>query len=128
MYGIYLLVTKNKISKKTARIIEIVGYGLAAAFIIWQFVIKGMLFDEYYELGNMELSNKLETVFYYVRAIYGDTAINPSALNESFFKSAGDGFIKLQLWIVDILEILLTLGSTVCIATGRMYDIKKEFE
>lgn len=105
-----------KITDASARKIEIVGYMLLFCLIIWSFYIKNIMCAEFYS-NDFTIIQKLNEIFLAIT--------NPDYESYRFWEWHKTRYIQRQLLCIDIIELILQVSSTVCIAIGRFQEIKK---
>lgn len=113
------------ISDSTARKIEILGYIFLIVLIIWEFAIKNIAFGEFYDIEWYYLSEKLKIIYSGIESIIQNSTFNTSLGTDVIWNKTSDD-LKLQLLTVDIIEVVLQILSTVCIAIGRFQELKKK--
>lgn len=122
-FGLVKIVLISKISKNTARHLEIIGYCFLFAFIIWQFIIKNILSKQFYERDFYYIHQKLDAIS---KLLMSDS---DKELNEYYDyyrtlnKQMDNAHLSTQLFLIDIFEAALTLGSTILIALGRFHEL-----
>ncbi len=112
----YVFLKFLKISDVRARQIEIIGYMLLFVLIIWTFLIKNILSSDFYN-NDLLIIEKLNGIF--------SAITNPDYETHRFWSWNESDYVKGQLLYIDIIEFLLQVSSTVCIAIGRLQELKK---
>ena len=105
-----------RLSNKTARKIEIFGYLLLVVLLIWEFVIKNICLEQFYNDDWVFLNEKL-------KILTGDTT-DVNAFTDTFFQDTNKR-VEIQLLTVDIIEAVLQILSTICIAVGRFHELNQ---
>ncbi len=112
------------LSDKTARKIEIFGYILLFSVIIWEMVIKNILSADFYDSNWLYLDQKLFALYLMLEDILTESAYDATQIWEIFSLEDSE-YVKKQLLTIDVIEAVLTVFSTVCIAVGRFQDLRK---
>lgn len=112
------------ISDEKARKIELYGYILLFAVVFWETFIKNVLFADFYD-SNFYIEQKLYALFLMLENILAGSVIETSGIKDLILLKDSE-YLKTQLVTIDVIEALLTLGSTVAIAIGRFQEIKNK--
>ena len=112
------------LSDKTARKIEIFGYILLFSVIIWEMVIKNILSADFYDSNWLYLEQKLFALYIMLEDILNESTYDATRIWEIFSLEDSE-YIKKQLLAIDVIEAVLTVFSTICIAVGRFQDLRK---
>lgn len=112
------------LSDETARKIEIFGYILLFSVIIWEMVIKNILSADFYDSNWLYLEQKLFALYIMLEDILTESAYDATQIWE-IFSLEDNEYVKKQLLTIDVIEAVLTVLSTVCIAVGRFQDLRK---
>ena len=112
------------LSDKTARKIEVFGYILLFSVIIWEMVIKNILSADFYDSNWLYLDQKLFALYIMLEDILTESAYDATQIWEIFSLEDSE-YVKKQLLTIDVIEAILTVLSTVCIAVGRFQDLRK---
>ena len=109
---------------KTARKIEIVGYFLLFVVLVWEFFVKNILFDDFYNSDFFYINEKLGVIFRMLESIVRESSIDAWEQRTHFFDTKMNDSLKMQLLTTDIIECILKVLSTVFIAIGRFQELK----
>lgn len=112
------------LSDKIARKIEIFGYILLFSVVLWEMVIKNILSADFYDSNWLYLEQKLFALYIMLEDILTESAYDATQIWEIFSMEDSE-YIKTQLLTIDVIEAILTVLSTVCIAIGRFQDLRK---
>ena len=125
--GVVLLVLKRhfKLSQRRARKIEILGNYFLFIVLVWEFILKNLFMGSFYNADLFYIDQKLNYIFSALNHIAENGADVPMQIVRGFYDSKSGLFIQRQLLFVDVAEVLLKIGSTVCIAVGRFYELSK---
>lgn len=115
---------KINLTNEKARKIEILGYILLFAVIVWEFILKNILSDSFYNDNWFYLSEKLKAIYILLNDIVIDNTANYGKFGNTFFNERSD-FLQIQLITIDFIEFLLKLISTIFIAIGRFHELKQ---
>ena len=121
--GVILCIKYIKISDKMARKIELLGYLLLFIVLIWEFIIKNLIMDDFFNGNWYYLDQKLSYIFYMLYANLGYSGIDEQAILEGFTHSIPGVYIQQQIFCVSLIESLLKVFSTVFIAIGRVQEL-----
>ena len=113
-----------RLSNKTARKIEIFGYLLLVVLLIWEFVIKNICLEQFYNDDWVFLNEKLKIIYTTLNDILTGDTTDVNAFTDTFFQDTNKR-VEIQLLTVDIIEAVLQILSTICIAVGRFHELKK---
>lgn len=125
-YAIYHMSKIGQIlTTHIARKIEFIGYILLIILLIWEFVIKDLVFYENFDPKWYILEQQLDTMFIMIKQSSGRYNPNSEKLYE-YFRTCGNAtsYVTTQLRIIKGIEALLQISSTVCIAIGRLQDLQ----
>lgn len=114
-----------KISDNWARRLEILGYILLFIVFVWEFVVKNLLMENFYNAGWYYLNQRLYYIFLMLRADLGISAINEEAVIDYFQNAVQGEYVQSQMLCVNVVESVLQILSTIFIAIGRFQEIKK---
>ena len=121
MYNKYLC---NYVTDDLARKIELFGYVLLFIVVIWQMIVKNIMMESFYDAEWYYLENNLYQIHSMLERHVKDLSPFTSHYDYMWKDSQGE-YVQTQMKIVDIVEAVLTIASTVCIAIGRFQDLKK---
>ena len=113
------------LSDKAARKIEIFGYILLFSVVIWEMVIKNILSADFYDSNWLYLEQKLFALYIMLEDILNESTYDATQIWEIFSLEDSE-YVKKQLLTIDVIEAVLTVLSTVCIAVGRFQDLRKD--
>ena len=121
---VYFYNSVVKLSDRTARKIEIYGYALLFAVLVWELIIKNIYMETFYNDDWVYLNEKLKAIYHLLEDIltYGNG--EPYKFGDIFYKDTSD-YVKIQLLTTDIIEAVLKILSTVFIAVGRFQELEK---
>ena len=114
-----------KISDNWARKLEVLGYILLFIVFIWEFIIKNLLMENFYNADWYYLNQRLSYMFLMIEADLGIGAINEQSVIEGFWNAVQSEYVQTQIQCVNLIESVLKILSTVFIAIGRFQEIKK---
>lgn len=114
-----------KISDNWARRLEILGYILLFIVFVWEFVVKNLLMENFYNADWYYLNQRLYYIFLMLRADLGISAINEEAVIDGFQNAVQGEYVQSQMLCVNVIESVLQILSTIFIAIGRFQEIKK---
>ena len=115
-----------KISDSWARKLEVFGYILLFVVFVWEFVVKNLLMENFYNADWYYLNQRLYYMFLMLKANLGIGAINEEAVISGFQNAVQGEYVQSQILCVNVIESILQILSTIFIAIGRFQDIKKE--
>lgn len=121
--GWYLCSRTINVSAITARRIELFGYYLLFVLLVWQLILKGIMMEDFYEGELFLLTQKINHIFEFIQSTSGFSYTTPEFSIEQFDKSISGEKVQLQMKWVDVIEVVLTIASTICIAIGRFYEL-----
>lgn len=113
-----------KISNNWARKLEVLGYILLFIVFVWEFVIKNLLMQNFYNADWHYLNQRLDYMFLMLEANLGIGAINEQAVIEGFRDAVQSEYVQGQIQCVNLIESVLQILSTIFIAIGRFQEIK----
>lgn len=113
-----------KISDNWARKLEILGYILLFIVFVWEFIVKNVLMENFYNADWYYLNQRLYYIFLMLKANLGIGAINEQAVIEGFQDAVQSEYVQTQMQCVNLIESILQILSTVFIAIGRFQEIK----
>lgn len=113
-----------KISNNWARKLEVLGYILLFIVFVWEFVIKNLVMENFYNADWYYLNQRLDYMFLMLEANLGIGAINEQAVIEGFRDAVQSEYVQSQIQCVNLIESVLQILSTVFIAIGRFQEIK----
>lgn len=114
-----------KLSQRRARKIEITGYYLLFIVLVWEFIIKNLLMDSFYNADLWYIDQKLDYIFQAINRITENGADIPIGILDEFYNIQSAEFVEKQLFFVNIVESILKITSTAFIAVGRFYELEK---
>lgn len=114
-----------KISDNWARRLEILGYILLFIVFVWEFVVKNLLMENFYNADWYYLNQRLYYMFLMLSADLEISAINEEAVIEGFRNAVQGEYVQSQMLCVNVIESVLQILSTIFIAIGRFQEIKK---
>lgn len=118
-YFIFIKEGYKYLSFKTARKIEIIGYSFLFISLIWELLFKDFLSKNLFNLDLFYIQEKLNIIF--------NTILNEKNNSYNLIKSFNilkiDKFLEIQLFAIDLIEILLKIISTILIAIGRIHEL-----
>ena len=115
-----------KISDNWARKLEILGYILLFIVFVWEFIVKNLLMENFYNADWYYLNQRLYYMFLMLRANLGIGAINAESVIEGFQNAVQTEYVQNQMLCVNVIESILQILSTIFIAIGRFQEIKKD--
>ncbi len=115
-----------KISDNWARKLEILGYILLFIVFVWEFIIKNLLMENFYNADWYYLNQRLYYIFLMLRADLGIAAIDENAIIDGFQNAVQGEYVQSQMLCVNVIESILQILSTILIAIGRFQEIKKK--
>lgn len=115
-----------KISDNWARKLEILGYILLFIVFVWEFIIKNLLMENFYNADWYYLNQRLYYIFLMLRADLGIAAIDENAIINGFQNAVQGEYVQSQMLCVNVIESILQILSTILIAIGRFQEIKKK--
>ena len=115
-----------KISDNWARKLEVLGYILLFIVFIWEFIIKNLLMENFYNADWYYLNQRLSYMFLMIEADLGIGAINEQSVIEGFWNAVQSEYVQTQIQCVNLIESVLKILSTVFIAIGRFQEIKSQ--
>ena len=115
-----------KISDNWARKLEVLGYILLFIVFIWEFIIKNLLMENFYNADWYYLNQRLSYMFLMIEADMGIGAINEQSVIEGFWNAVQSEYVQTQIQCVNLIESVLKILSTVFIAIGRFQEIKSQ--
>lgn len=113
-----------KISDNWARKLEILGYILLFIVFIWEFVIKNLLMENFYNADWYYLNQRLDYIFLMLETNLGIGAIDEQTVIEGFRNAVQSDYVQSQIRCVNLIESVLQVLSTIFIAIGRFQEIK----
>lgn len=113
-----------KISDNWARKLEVLGYILLFIVFVWEFIVKNLLMENFYNADWYYLNQRLYYMFLMLEANLGIGAINEQAVIEGFKDAVQSEYVQSQLHFVNLIESVLQILSTIFIAIGRFQEIK----
>lgn len=114
-----------KISDNWARRLEILGYILLFIVFVWEFIVKNLLMENFYNADWYYLNQRLYYIFLMLSADLEISAINEEAVIEGFRNAVQGEYVQSQMLCVNVIESVLQILSTIFIAIGRFQEIKK---
>lgn len=113
-----------KISDNWARKLEVFGYVLLFIVFIWEFIIKNILMENFYNADWYYLDQRLKYMFLMLQADSGIGTIDKQHVINRFWDVAQSEYVQTQIQCVNLVESILKILSTVFIAIGRFQEIK----
>ncbi len=113
-----------KISDNWARKLEVLGYILLFIVFVWEFIVKNLLMENFYNADWYYLNQRLYYMFLMLEANLRIGAINEQAVIEGFKDAVQSEYVQSQLHFVNLIESVLQILSTIFIAIGRFQEIK----
>jgi len=113
-----------KISNNLARKLEVFGYILLFIVFVWEFIIKNLLMENFYNADWYYLNQRLYYMFLMLKADLGIGGVNEQAVIEGFQDAVQSEYVQSQIQYVNFIESVLQILSTVFIAIGRFQEIK----
>ena len=114
-----------KLSDYIARRIEICGYCILLVLIIWEFGIRNIAMDEFYNLDLSIIKEKLDYIFYGIKRLGSRTSVDNLCVQYGEIEDGYD-YVKLQMLFVDIAELIMQVLSTLFIAIGRLQELRNK--
>lgn len=114
-----------KISDNWARKLEVFGYILLFIVFVWEFIIKNLLMENFYNADWYYLNQRLSYMFLMIEANLGIGAIDEQSVIEGFRNAVQSEYVQTQIQCVNLIESILKILGTVFIAIGRFQEIKK---
>ena len=115
-----------KISDDWARKLEVFGYILLFIVFIWEFIVKNLLMENFYNADWYYLNQRLYYMFLMLKANLGIGGINEEAVISGFQNAVQGEYVQNQILCVNVIESVLQILSTIFIAIGRFQEIKKK--
>lgn len=115
-----------KISDKLARKLEVFGYILLFIVFVWEFIVKNILMESFYNADWYYLNQRLQYMFLMLKANLGIGGVNVDSVIKGFGDAVQGEYVQSQMLWVNIIESTLQILSTIFIAIGRFQEIKKE--
>lgn len=106
---------------RKARKLEITGYFLLFIVLFWELIFKEILNRNFYNIELFYIQKKLDIVFNII--LDDKERISNFDLVRYFYSLKTDNFLDTQLLIIDIIEAILKILSTIFIAIGRIYEL-----
>lgn len=113
-----------KISDNWARKLEVFGYILLFIVFVWEFIVKNILMENFYNADWYYLNQRLYYMFLMLQADLGIGAINEQAVIKGFQDAVQSEYVQTQIQCVNLIESVLQILSTIFIAIGRFQEIK----
>ena len=113
-----------KISDNWARELEVFGYVLLFIVFIWEFIIKNILMENFYNSNWYYLDQRLKYMFLMMQANSGVGTIDKQHVINRFWEVTESEYVQTQIQCVNWVESILKILSTVFIAIGRFQEIK----
>lgn len=127
IYIFYFIILKEickKMSFEKARNCEIKGYFLLFLILVWEFYFKGIECKDFYNINLFNIEEKLNIIF---NTILYNEGLNYDLLRR-FNSLVPSNFLKIQLFIIDIIEVVLKILSTVFISIGRIHELYSKLD
>lgn len=119
----WLYFKKITMKDSTARKIEIVGYFFLCVLVIWEFGVKNILMRGFNNLDTYILEEKLNTMLEWARKVIA--GMDYTDVLSNYYKiGTRNQFVEKQLFLVDFVEMILQVLSTIFIAIGRFQELK----
>lgn len=114
-----------KIKDSTARYFEICGYGILLVLLIWEFGIKDIVMNEFYNLDFWMIGEKLNYIFMGIQRIPLGSSMDTL---KSAYSDIGRGteYVNQQMLFIDVAELVMQILSTAFIAVGRFQELKNK--
>lgn len=113
-----------KVSDALARKIEIIGYVLLFILVVWEFIVKDIMFESFYNADFLYINQKLHYIYSAITSlITGQTYDTVNGWN-GFYANESSKYVQNQLLTVNVIEAVLQLTSVVCIAVGRFQELR----
>lgn len=113
------------ISDSNAKKLELFGYVMLFSSIVWAYIIKDYMFQEFYEYDTYVLNQKLQDLFLLVKQASEGINSNAEEMYLHFMGCEPSKSLQQQLKMVTILEAVLQVLSVVFISVGRLQELKK---
>ena len=114
-----------KIKNSTARKMEICGYCILLVLIIWEFGIKNIAMNEFYNLDFWVIKEKIDYVFLGIKNLSSGSSVDSLYANYGTIEDGND-YVNMQMLFVDIAELIMQVLSTLFIAIGRFQELRKK--
>lgn len=111
-----------RIKDSTARKIEIIGYYILFVVIIWEFGMKNLLMRDFNNLDTYILEEKMNIFFLWVINAFNKMDIS-NLISEYYDVGTNNQYVEFQLLVVDVIEMILQILSTIFIAIGRFQEL-----
>ncbi len=115
-----------KISDDWARKLEVFGCILLFIVFVWEFIVKNLLMENFYNTDWYYLNQRLYYMFLMLKADLGIGGINEEAVISGFQNAVQGEYVQNQILCVNVIESVLQILSTIFIAIGRFQEIKKK--
>lgn len=115
-----------KISDDWARKLEVFGCILLFIVFVWEFIVKNLLMENFYNVDWYYLNQRLYYMFLMLKADLGIGRINEEAVISGFQNAVQGEYVQNQILCVNVIESVLQILSTIFIAIGRFQEIKKK--
>ena len=115
-----------KISDDWARKLEVFGCILLFIVFVWEFIVKNLLMENFYNVDWYYLNQRLYYMFLMLKADLGIGGINEEAVISGFQNAVQGEYVQNQILCVNVIESVLQILSTIFIAIGRFQEIKKK--
>ena len=115
-----------KISDDWARKLEVFGCILLFIVFVWEFIVKNLLMENFYNVDWYYLNQRLYYMFLMLKADLGIGRINEGAVISGFQNAVQGEYVQNQILCVNVIESVLQILSTIFIAIGRFQEIKKK--
>ena len=113
-----------KISDNWARKLEVLGYILLFIVFVWEFIVKNLLMENFYNADWYYLNQRLDYIFLMLETNLGIGAIDEQTVIEGFRNAVQSDYVQSQIRCVNLIESVLQVLSTIFIAIGRFQEIK----
>lgn len=114
-----------KLKDSMARKIEICGYCILLILIIWEFGIKNIEMNEFYNLDFGVIKEKIDYVFYGIQSLSSGSSVDSLYAQYGTIEEGSD-YVNMQMHFVDVAELIMQVLSTLFIAIGRFQELRKK--
>ena len=114
-----------RMKDSTARYFEICGYGILLVLLIWEFGIKNIAMNEFYNLDFWRIEEKLDYIFMGIQRIPLGSSMDTLKSSYSDIER-GTEYVNQQMLFIDVAELVMQILSTAFIAVGRFQELKNK--
>lgn len=124
--GLFYIYFKHiNLKDSTARKIEICGYYILVILLIWEFGIKNIAMNEYYNLDLSVIKEKINYIFLEIQNL--SLGFSVDSLYEQYGTiEDGSDYVNMQMHFVDVAELIMQVLSALFIAIGRFQELRKK--